>query len=64
MVETEPGVRDATPGTEGPLERLLLERLANAFPDSMVRTAPLAINRRGDRWTAVRYVPALVENEG
>jgi hypothetical protein len=63
-VEAELGVADPTPGSGGPLERIVLDRLANALPECTVRVAPTAINRWNERWSSVKYVPNLVEDDG
>ncbi len=62
-IEQEMGGPDAIPESGATLESELLYTLREEFnDDGLVSVAPLAINRRGKRWTPLMYVPRLIES--
>lgn len=59
MVERELGVNDVSPFSDRILHSCLLAQLTNDFPELTVRSAPLAIDRFGKRWSSLHLVPDL-----
>ena len=62
MLESELGVTDVSPYSGRNLESDVCRRLAAAFPDYTVRSAPLAIDKFGRRWSSIGYVPPLARD--